>query len=119
MFADWPVAWRLPGRTDALRWLEPSQPALSVSAVHGKGFTSAQGWMGHVLDPRRGMPTRAAVSACVVGPSSTLCDALSTALLVNGPSWTSRLAERFPGYQGWTDGRATERKRGSRRKSCA
>lgn len=116
----WRVAWRIPGRPDARRRLEASRPALSVSAVHGKGFDSGHGWMGHVLDPRRGVPTRAAASACVVGASSTLCDALSTALLVNGPSWTSRLAERFPGYEGWTDGaRATEHEDGSRRTSCA
>jgi len=53
--------------------------------------------MGHVLDPRTGEPAGAAVSACVVGPSSTVCDALSTALLVGSGS----LGERFPRYSGW------------------
>lgn len=100
----WRVAWRVPGRPDALRRLDGRTPALSISGVHGKGFASGDGWNGHVLDPRRGAPTRAAASACVMGRSSTLCDALSTALLVNGPSWQSRLGERFPGYEGWTAG---------------
>jgi len=98
--AAWHVAWRVPGRPDTVQRLDPHAPALSISGVHGKGFASDNGWNGHVLDPRRGAPTRAAVSACVTGPSSTLCDALSTALLVNGPSWPRRLEERFPGYEG-------------------
>jgi thiamine biosynthesis lipoprotein len=97
----WRVAWRVPGRPDELRHLDERAPALSISGVHGKGFASVGGWIGHVLDPRSGVPTRAAGSACVTGHSSTLCDALSTALVVNGPSWRSRLEERFPGYAGW------------------
>jgi FAD:protein FMN transferase len=98
----WRIAWRVPGRPPIPRRPDPARPALSVSAVHGKGFAAGGSWSGHVLDPRRGAPTRAAVSACVVGPSSLLCDALSTALLVNGPAWSGHLAIRFPGYEGWT-----------------
>jgi thiamine biosynthesis lipoprotein len=100
----WRVAWRVPGRRDVRRRLDARAPALSISAVHGKGFDSGDGWRGHVLDPRRGAPTDAALSACVAGRSSTLCDALSTALLVNGASWRRRLGARFPGYEGWTAG---------------
>jgi thiamine biosynthesis lipoprotein len=100
----WCVAWRVPGRRDVRRRLDARAPALSISAVHGKGFDSGDGWRGHVLDPCRGAPTDAALSACVTGRSSTLCDALSTALLVNGASWQRRLGERFPGYEGWTAG---------------
>jgi FAD:protein FMN transferase len=97
----WRVAWRVPGRPDVLRSLDSCMPALSISGVHGKGFASGDGWNGHLLDPRSGTPTRAATSACVTGQSSTLCDALSTALVVNGPSWQRRLEGRFPGYEGW------------------
>jgi thiamine biosynthesis lipoprotein len=98
----WRIAWRVPGRPPVLRPLDPARPALSVSAVHGKGFAAGGVWSGHVLDPRQGMPTRAAASACVMGSSSTLCDALSTALLVNGRHWRNHLAARFPGCEGWT-----------------
>jgi thiamine biosynthesis lipoprotein ApbE len=52
-------------------------------------------------DPVRGVPARGAASACVTGPSSLVCDALSTALLVQG-DWRARLAARFPGYAGWS-----------------
>ena len=78
-----------------------SRPALSVSARHGKAFVLGGRLLGHVLDPRRGEPAGAAHSACVVGPTSTVCDALSTALLVKGAVGRAELAERFPGYSGW------------------
>ena len=52
-------------------------------------------------DPVRGVPARGAASACVTGPSSLVCDDLSTALLVQG-DWRTRLAARFHGYAGWS-----------------
>jgi hypothetical protein len=61
-------------------------PALSVSAPHGKVY-------------REGGRLRR--SACVSGPSSALCDALSTAVLVVGDGLRGRLQERFPSYRGW------------------
>jgi FAD:protein FMN transferase len=100
----WRVAWRVPGAADRLRTLTAAQPALSVSAPHGKAFLLGGRLMGHVLDPRTGAPAAAAVSACVVGPSSTVCDALSTALLVRGAGERGWLADRFPGYSGWVAG---------------
>jgi len=99
----WTVGWSVPGAPPEARRLTAARPALGVSAVHGRSFRGADGrrW-GHVLDPRRGAPTQAAASACVVGAASTLCDALSTALLVHGASWRDTLSARFPGYEGWT-----------------
>jgi hypothetical protein len=35
-------------------------------------------------------------------PRSHESDALSTALLVLGEAWCGTLADRFPGYEGWT-----------------
>ncbi len=99
--APWRVAWRVPGAADRLRTLTAEQPALSVSAPHGKAFVLGGRLLGHVLDPREGAPAGASSSACVVGPSSTVCDALSTALLVSGASGRVALAERFPAYSGW------------------
>jgi thiamine biosynthesis lipoprotein len=98
----WRVAWRVSDDRDEVRILDPDRPALAVSAAHGKGFSAADGWRGHVLDPALGEPTRRAASACVTGRSSLVCDALSTALLVHGDGWRSTLGERFPGYEGWT-----------------
>ena len=99
--SSWPVAWRLPGRAMRTLRLRPGQPALSVSAPHGKAFLDGGRLQGHVLDPRTGEPTRKALSSCVSGPSSTLCDALSTAVLVAGEPFRRRLRERFPSYEGW------------------
>jgi thiamine biosynthesis lipoprotein len=74
--------------------------ALSVSAVHGKSFTAAGRTYGHVLDPRAGEPVRNAAAAAVTGPSASICEVLSTALLVAGPSWLPSLTERFSDYRG-------------------
>ncbi len=92
----WRVGWRVPGEPEARPLV--LEAALSVSAPHGKAFTADGRTYGHVLDPRTGQPTRTAQTAAVRGPSSTLCDALSTALLVLGQPGRRGLAERFPGY---------------------
>ena len=78
--------------------LDELRPALSVSAAHGRRVTAGgQSW-GHVLDPRTGEPVPAR-SAVVSGPDATTCDALSTALLVHGPSGLVTLGRRFPRYE--------------------
>jgi FAD:protein FMN transferase len=65
--------------------------AMSVSAVWGKSFEAGGRVYGHVIDPRRGEPTDAALLAVVVLPSATETDALSTALLVEGVSGWERM----------------------------
>ena len=74
--------------------------ALSVSAVHGRMFSSGGRDYGHVIDTRTGWPTGDSLSAVVTGPASFECDALSTALLVLGGDWLPALRARFPGYDG-------------------
>jgi FAD:protein FMN transferase len=71
--------------------------ALSVSAVWGKSFEAEGRVCGHVIDPRRGEPVRGALLAAVVLPSATESDALSTALLVEGPAGLERLARKWKG----------------------
>jgi thiamine biosynthesis lipoprotein len=66
--------------------------ALSVSAVWGKAFVADGRVYGHVMDPRRGEPTDAAVLAAVAHPCATDTDALSTALLALGPAGVAKLA---------------------------
>jgi thiamine biosynthesis lipoprotein len=94
----WRVSWRRPD--GAQQTFDLCNAALSVSAVHGRIFEADGERYGHVMDPRTGMPTRAALSAVVTGPGSLECDALSTALLVRGPAWIASLREQFPGYNG-------------------
>jgi len=45
-----------------------------------------------VIDPRRGEPVEGAVLAAVALPSATETDALSTALLIDGPDGHERIA---------------------------
>ena len=92
----WWVGWDGPGGGAHLR-----DGALSVSAPHGRVFLVDGETLGHVIDPRTGRPVQRAGAAGVTGPSSFLCDALSTALLVHGADWTETMRTRFPGYDGW------------------
>ncbi len=74
--------------------------AMSVSAVHGKSFIVDGRVYGHVLNPKNGWPVNGAQAAVVQGISASVCEALSTALLVKGADWLPQLAEYFPGYVG-------------------
>jgi thiamine biosynthesis lipoprotein len=70
--------------------------SLSVSAVWGKSFSAGGRNYGHVLDPRTGEPTCAALLAAVVVPSATDADALSTALLTLGPTGIEIICDAHP-----------------------
>jgi FAD:protein FMN transferase len=93
----WRMGWRVPGRSPEVEVVELQAPAFSVSAPHGRSFLHEGRVLGHVLDPRLGAPVADARSAAAFGPSSTVCDALSTALLVLGEAGLSRLKSLFPG----------------------
>lgn len=94
----WRIAWSPP--TGGARILDVQNGALSVSAIHGKAFWHDGHCYGHVIDPRTGRPTDGATCAVVTGPGSLECDALSTALLVNGSGWLPALRARFADYDG-------------------
>ena len=81
--------------------IELKNAGLSVSAAHGKSFNVDGCMYGHVLDPRTGEPAKSALAAVVTGPSPSVCEALSTALLVSGRSWLPVMRRRFPDYQGF------------------
>lgn len=70
--------------------------SLSVSAASGRQFESGGRFYGHVIDPRTGQPTEAALLAAVVLASATETDALSTALLTLGRAGLDRMASRRP-----------------------
>ena len=75
--------------------------SLSLSAVHGRSFRIGEKEYGHVLDPATGWPVDRALAAVAIGPSASVCEVLSTALLVKGPAWLPVCVERFPGYYGY------------------
>lgn len=92
--------WRI-GLADPLSGhVDLQDSSLSISAVHGKSFAEEGVEFGHVLDPRTGSPIQGAQAAAVVGPSPTICDALSTALLVLG----KQVLKKFPDYCGIVGG---------------
>jgi len=93
----WRVGWSGDSRGNVF---ELRDGALSVSAVHGRVFSSGGRTYGHVIDPRTGWPIERRLSAAVTGPASFECDVLSTALLVHGADWLPALQARFPGYEG-------------------
>jgi len=92
--------------------------SLSVSAVWGKSFQAGGRTYGHIIDPRTGSPTDAAIMAAVVLPSATETDALSTALLTLGLTCLPQIIGLRPGMRafvlqpgegGWqADGRGIE-----------
>jgi FAD:protein FMN transferase len=94
----WKIGWTPTG--GAVHTCTLRNRALSVSAPYDKSFLHDGRRYGDVMDPRCGCPMQAAHSAAVSGPRSLECDALSTALVVLGPSWSPVLSERFPGYTG-------------------
>jgi thiamine biosynthesis lipoprotein len=90
----------VPGRTPPLQTvLRLRDEALSVSAVWGRSFEAGGRTYGHVLDPRTGEPGCKAALAAVVLPSATETDALSTALLVEGPAGAAKIKRLRPGIR--------------------
>lgn len=87
--AHWKVAIEFPESSDEPLAVVPLENAsLSVSAVWGKSFEVGGVTYGHVLDPRIGRPVEGAALAAVVCDSAAEADALSTALLVSGRSFS-------------------------------
>ena len=70
--------------------------SLSVSAVWGRSFQSGDQCFGHVIDPRTGEPVQSALLAALVLPSATESDALSTALLLDGPQGLVAMTRAHP-----------------------
>ncbi len=73
--------------------------ALSVSAVWGRSFQTADRTYGHVIDPRTGQPTEAALLSAVALASATETDAFSTALLTLGPEGLQSITALRPGMR--------------------
>jgi thiamine biosynthesis lipoprotein len=95
------IPWRIavtgaPPSEDVLWLVELCENSLSVSAVWGKSFASQGRTFGHILDARTGRPSERADLAAVNVPSAADSDALSTALLVEGPRGLANLSKTRP-----------------------
>lgn len=83
----WPVGIRhplRPGRRLATVQLDDS--ALGTSGSGTQFFIERGRRLGHILDPRTGVPAEGVLSATVVAPTAAEADSLSTALYVLGPA---------------------------------
>jgi thiamine biosynthesis lipoprotein len=80
----WPVALGDP-RTDPV--ISLCDAALSVSAQHGRQAEHDGRTVGHVIDPRRGVPAQGHAAAAVIGPSAMEADAWSTAIVAGPPEY--------------------------------
>lgn len=68
--------------------------SVSTSGQSERGVRVGGRWLGHVLDPRSGLPVESWGSVTVVAEDAVAADILSTALLVLGPEEALRWAER-------------------------
>jgi thiamine biosynthesis lipoprotein len=73
--------------------------ALSVSAISGRAFERDGQRVGHVVDPRSGLPVSHTALAAVVTRDATEAEAISTALLVLGAEGLDLVEREFPGAE--------------------
>ena len=73
--------------------------SLVTSGAYERNFTIDGTTYHHILDRKSGYPAQSdLLSASIIGPSSTLCDALSTSIFVLGSEKGLALMEAFPAY---------------------
>jgi thiamine biosynthesis lipoprotein ApbE len=65
--------------------LEIRDASIATSSQYERSLDSSRGPIGHVLDPRTGLPAKGWGAVSAVAPSATDADAISTALFVLGP----------------------------------
>jgi len=97
----WLVAIQHPRKKgDYLGFLSLRDCAITTSGDYENFFIHKGKLYSHIIDPRTGRPTQSGVcSATVIGKSATMCDALSTALLVLKAEEGLKLMEDLPDYE--------------------
>ncbi|MFM7109326.1 MAG: FAD:protein FMN transferase [Planctomycetaceae bacterium] len=89
----WPVGLRDPLRPGRrLATIALADRALGTSGSGTQFFVDRGRRLGHILDPRTGLPAEGVVSATVLAPTAADADALATALYVLGPAGLDRIA---------------------------
>jgi len=90
---SWPVGVRHPLRPGRrLATVQLADRALGTSGSGTQFFIERGRRLGHILDPRTGVPAEGVLSATVVAPTAAEADSLSTALYVLGPAGLARVA---------------------------
>ena len=89
----WKVGVRHPLRPGVrLATITLEERALGTSGSGTQFFIDRGRRLGHILDPRTGVPAEGVLSATVIAPHAADADALSTALYVLGPEGLARVA---------------------------
>jgi thiamine biosynthesis lipoprotein len=89
----WPVGVRDPLRPGRrLATVHLAEAALGTSGSGTQFFIERGRRLGHILDPRTGVPAEGVLSATVVAPTAAEADALATALYVLGAAGLDRVA---------------------------
>jgi thiamine biosynthesis lipoprotein len=92
--SGWKIAVTGAPPDEEVLWLvQLCENSLSVSAIWGKSFSAQGRTFGHILDARTGRPSERAELAAVNVASAADSDALSTALLVDGPKGLETFAK--------------------------
>lgn len=93
----WQIAIRHPrDKERAIAMIPLSNACLVTSGDYERCFELNGVRYHHIIDCRTGYPSRGCMSATVVGPVATDCDALATALCVLSPEEGLALVERLP-----------------------
>lgn len=89
----WPVGIRHPLRPNVrLATVALADRALGTSGSGTQFFIDRGRKLGHILDPRTGLPAEGVLAATVLAPTAAEADALATAAYVLGPGGLERIA---------------------------
>jgi thiamine biosynthesis lipoprotein len=92
---NWVIPVAHPLRRDqAVGWLHLQDASISTSSQSERFVTAEGRRIGHILDPRTGLPVAAWGSVSVVAKDPAVADMVSTALLVLGPDQGLQWAQR-------------------------
>lgn len=92
----WQVGVKHPRQQGFLGILSLSALGAATTGDYQRFFLSDGIRYHHIFDPKNGYPARGKQSVTVVGPSTSLCDALATALFVSHAPET--ILEHYPDY---------------------
>lgn len=91
--SGWPVGIRHPLRPAVrLATVALADRALGTSGSGTQFFIDRGRKLGHILDPRTGLPAEGVLAATVLAPTAAEADALATAAYVLGPGGLERIA---------------------------
>ncbi|MDD7200322.1 MAG: FAD:protein FMN transferase [Sphaerochaetaceae bacterium] len=97
----WVIGLRDPNGSEgqAFITIQVRDLSLVTSGAYERNFTQDGVTYHHILDRKSGYPAESDLaSASIIGPSSTLCDALSTSVFVLGSEKGMDLVESLAGY---------------------